>query len=169
MIRKLHNIFVDHYLLLSESGVHLLNNNPPMITIYFCLFLYPSFHTYIWGYIFIFWNIIYLLLFRPPPPPKTTTTTITIIMSWHWKLYHAYSEKKKTNNGKNRIVKSRKKQNVQRKCNILKYWNRTPSNKWKWKKKIQKVYLRRTQKLETKPCNRILSKGINIYAVPIVR
>ena len=49
-------------------------------------------------------------------------------------------------------------------------WKLTPSNKWRWKKKIKKEYLRRTRKLlKTKPCGRKLIKGINTWAVPLVR
>ena len=50
------------------------------------------------------------------------------------------------------------------------YWKVTPSNKWRWKKKIKYEYLRRTRKLlETKLYRRNLIKEINTWAVLLVR
>ena len=53
--------------------------------------------------------------------------------------------------------------------NTRKYWKRTLSHKWRWKK-IKKEYLRRTKKLfETKLNIRNLIKGINTGAVLLIR
>ena len=54
--------------------------------------------------------------------------------------------------------------------NIRVSWTVTPSNKWKWKTKFKKEYLRRIRKLlETKLSCRNLIKGINTRPVPLVR
>ena len=50
------------------------------------------------------------------------------------------------------------------------YWKWTPSNKWRWKKKKKKEYPRRTGKLlKIKRHNWNLIKGINTWAVPLIK
>ena len=77
-----------------------------------------------------------------------------------------------TSNWRNRTTKSRQDQNARRKRDLqilghLGGWHHQTS---RMKNKIQKEYLRRTRKLlETKLFNRNLIKGINTWAVPLVR
>ena len=50
------------------------------------------------------------------------------------------------------------------------YWKWTPSNKTEMKENIRNGYLRRTIKLfETRLCSRNLIKGINTWAISLVR
>ena len=57
-----------------------------------------------------------------------------------------------------------------KRTNTWEYWKRTPSNIRRSKKKKKKEYLRRTRKVfETKLQSRNLIKGVNIWAVHLVR
>ena len=70
----------------------------------------------------------------------------------------------------NQKKKNSKRSEKRKPTNTWEYWKLTPSNKWKWKKKFKKQYLRRTRKvLETKLNSSNLVKGINTWAVVLVR
>ena len=88
-------------------------------------------------------------------------------------LSHANNEKwKKTNNGRNRTVKSGKNHNIQRKGKLQVLGNTGSEHQQAStdERKNKKEYLRRTRKLlETKLCSRNLIIEINTWVIPLVR
>ena len=91
---------------------------------------------------------------------------------WHRKMCHAYNKKwQKRNNCRNRTAKSGKHQNAWREGKILVLGNiRGRHYQTEMKEKIRKEYFKRTRKfLETKLCCRNLIKGINNWAVLLIR
>ena len=75
-----------------------------------------------------------------------------------------------THDGRNGTTKSRKKSERSEKrkpTNTWEYWKWTPTNKWRLKKKIKKRISLENEK--TKLYSRNLIKGINTWAVPLVR
>ena len=88
-------------------------------------------------------------------------------------MCYAHNEKwKKTNNGMNRTVKSRKNRNIRRKgkLQIVGNTGRGHHQTSGDERKNNKKYFRRTRKLlETRLCSRNLIKGINSWAVALVK
>ena len=85
-------------------------------------------------------------------------------------MYQTDKEKrKKKNNGRNKIAKWRKHLNTWRKLEIPGNI-RSERHQTETKEKVRKEYLRRKGKFpETKSCSRNLIKGINTWAVSLVR
>ena len=93
---------------------------------------------------------------------------------WHRKMCHAHNRKKwiKTNNGRNKTTKSRKKQKARKKeklqvlGNIGSGNNETSRDERKSKIRVPQM----NEKIfETKLCSWNFIKGINTWAVPFVR
>ena len=96
-----------------------------------------------------------------------------IEMEFGIKMCRTNNEKlKNINDRRNRTAKGRKNQNTREKKKKItcswEYLKRTPSNKWRWKKKWEKSATM-NEKSQTKLCNKNLIKGINTWTVVLVR